>query len=299
MDKNLIKLSAEALGFKVLFDEPMKDHTSFQIGGPADVFVEVTDLEQLPQFIKLLQDKDIPFFVIGKGTNLLISDKGLSGVVLVIADEKIAINGNEITCAAGARLSKLCLEAKNQSLSGLEFACGIPGTVGGAVYMNAGAYGGEIKDVIVSCTSLSKDGKVIVRSSDELELGYRTSVFKQSDEIILSATFKLEIQDKERIRLKMEELLAKRKQKQPLEFPSAGSTFKRPQGYFAAALIEQCGLKGVSVGDAEVSTKHSGFVINRGNATCCDVLELIDVIKKEVYQKTGVELETEVIFKGR
>lgn len=296
MSFQTIKSGAEALGFNVDLNEQMKKHTSFLIGGPADLFVEVKDVNKLPQLMALINEHNVPCYIIGKGTNLLVSDAGLRGVVLFIADETITVDGNRVTCAAGVKLTKLCLEAKNHSLSGLEFACGIPGTVGGAVYMNAGAYGGEVKDVIVSCTSLTRDGRLITRTAEELNLGYRTSVFKSNDEIILSATFELKSGDKEEIRGAMEELLAKRKAKQPVEFPSAGSTFKRPDGYFAAALIEECGLKGVSVGSAEVSVKHSGFVINKGGATCNDVLQLIELIKETVLREKNVELETEVIY---
>lgn len=299
MDIMKLKSGAEALGFKCTLNEPMKEHTSFLIGGPADIFVEVSDVSKLSRLLGVLKETEVPYTVVGKGTNLLVSDEGICGAVIFMADESLQFNGETVTAAAGVKLTKMCVEAKLRSLSGLEFACGIPGTVGGAVYMNAGAYGGEIKDVILSCTSLTKDGLVVTRTADELCLGYRTSVFKENEEIILSATFGLCEGDKETIRATMEDLLQKRKSKQPVEFPSAGSTFKRPEGYFAAALIEQCGLKGYSVGDAEVSVKHSGFVINKGNASAQDVLKLIDDIKKRVLEQTGVCLEPEVIFKGR
>ena len=294
-----LKSGAEALGFKCTLSEPMREHTSFLIGGPADIFIEVSDVSKMPQLLEILKETKVPYTVVGRGTNLLVSDEGISGAVVFMADETLKFDDQTVTASAGVKLIKMCVEAKVRSLSGLEFACGIPGTVGGAVYMNAGAYGGEIKDVIVSCTSLTEDGQIITRTADELCLGYRASVFKENKEIILSATFKLRDGDKETIRATMEDLLQKRKSKQPVEFPSAGSTFKRPEGYFAAALIEQCGLKGYSVGGAEVSVKHSGFVINKGNATATDVLQLIDDIKKVVLEQTGVCLEPEVIFKGR
>jgi len=299
VDIKSLKSGAEALGFRCTLDEPMREHTSFLIGGPADLFIEVADVNKMPQLLALLKECDVPFTVVGRGTNLLVSDEGIGGAVVFMADESLNFDGETVTAAAGVKLTKMCVEAKVLSLSGFEFACGIPGTVGGAVYMNAGAYGGEIKDVIVSCTSLTQDGKVVTRTADELALGYRTSIFKTNGEIILSAAFKLIKGNKETIRSTMEDLLQKRKAKQPVEFPSAGSTFKRPEGYFAAALIEQCGLKGYSVGDAEVSVKHSGFVINKGNATAADVLQLIEDIKKTVFEQTGVNLEMEVIFKGR
>ena len=294
-----VKLAAKALGFECFENELMTCHTTFNIGGPADLFVEVSDVNKLPEILKVIKEEGLPVTVIGKGSNLLVSDNGVDGVVLCICDEAIKVDGLEIECAAGLRLTKLCLAAKNSSLSGLEFACGIPGTVGGAVFMNAGAYGGEINDVLVSCTSVDLDGNVKVRRKEELKHGYRTSIYKDNNEIIISAKFSLQTGDSEQIRARMEELLSKRKQKQPLEFPSAGSTFKRPEGYFAGTLIEECGLKGRSVGGAEVSVKHAGFVINKGGATCDDVENLIKLIKSTVLKEKGVELETEVIRLGR
>lgn len=299
MNIEKLKSGAEALGFSFKENELMRNHTSFLIGGPADLFIEVSDVGKMPQLLAVLKDTEVPFTVIGKGTNLLVSDEGISGAVICISDRALSFEGDTVTAAAGVKLIKLCAEVKERSLSGLEFACGIPGSVGGAVYMNAGAYGGEIKDVIISCTSLTQGGEIVIRTAEELELGYRTSVFKKNNEIILSAVFKLQAGEKDEIKAKMDFLLAKRKSKQPVEFPSAGSTFKRPEGYFAAALIEECGLKGYSVGDAEVSRKHSGFIINKGNATAKDVLQLIEDIKKTVLKQKGVVLETEVIFKGR
>ena len=294
-----VKTIAKALGFKCLENELMKCHTTFNIGGPADLFIEVSDVNKLPEILKAIKEEQLPLTIIGKGSNLLVSDKGIEGVVLCICDETIKIEGETVNCAAGLRLSRLCLDAKNSSLSGLEFACGIPGTVGGAVFMNAGAYGGEINDVLVSCTSVDLDGNVKVRRNEELKLGYRTSIYKENKEIIISAEFKLQSGDSEQIRAKMEELLSRRKQKQPLEFPSAGSTFKRPLGYFAGVLIEECGLKGCAIGGAEVSVKHAGFVINKGGATCEDIENLIDLIKSTVLKQKGIELETEVIRLGR
>lgn len=299
MDILNFKQQAEALGLKCLENEPMKAHTSFSIGGPADLFIYVDAVEKLPDLLRAAKKYGVPVTVVGKGSNLLISDNGIEGAVLCICDEAMDIDGDTVRCAAGVRLTKLCLAAKNAALGGLEFACGIPGTVGGAVFMNAGAYGGEIKDVIVSCTSVTPDGELTVRTADELELGYRTSVYKRTKEIIISAEFKLTAGDSEQIRSKMEELLSKRRQKQPLEYPSAGSTFKRPEGYFAGTLIEECGLKGFSIGGAQVSEKHAGFVINKGNACCEDVLRLIEHIQKTVLDKRNVCLETEVVKLGR
>ncbi len=294
---NILNLALD-LGFKTYENEPLCNRTTFKIGGPADLLIECREIAKLPVLLKEIKANEIPLTVMGNGSNLLVSDNGIRGVVLVITDDSVTVSGDTITASAGAKLSKLCNLALENGLSGLEFGFGIPGTVGGAVYMNAGAYGGEIKQVITSVTSITRSGKIITRSVDELKLGYRTSVFKKENDVILSAEFKLQSDEKEAIREKMYDFLSRRKDKQPLEFPSAGSTFKRPEGYFAGALIEQCGLKGFSIGGAEVSTKHAGFVINRGNATCKDVKELIKHIQETVFSKTGVMLETEVIYLG-
>ncbi len=298
MDYTKIILFALSLECKCFESEPLSTRTTFKIGGPADWLIECCDCEKLPQLLAEIKKENIPLTVIGKGSNLLVSDDGVRGIVLVITDDSITVNGDRITASAGVKLSKLCNAALENGLSGLEFGFGIPGTVGGAVYMNAGAYGGEIKQVIVSATSITRDGKLITRSAEELALGYRTSVFKTNDEIILSAKFKLAPSEKTEIKAKMDDFLSRRKDKQPLEYPSAGSTFKRPEGYFAGALIEQCGLKGFAVGGAEVSRKHAGFVINHGNATCQDVKSLIKHIQSTVFEKCGVNLETEVIYLG-
>ncbi len=296
MNLEKVKQKACELGFKYTENEPMKVHTTFRIGGPAELFIECCDVDKIGELLTTIKNKGCPLTVIGKGSNLLVSDNGIKGVVLYICDDAVTVNGNVITANAGAKLSKVCLAAVDSCLSGLAFAWGIPGSVGGAVYMNAGAYGGEIKQSIVSATSVTRDGEVIVRSADELALGYRTSIFKKADEIILSATFELIPSKKSEIKAKMDDFLGRRKDKQPLEYPSAGSTFKRPEGYFAGALIEQSNLKGFSVGGAEVSTKHAGFVINKDNATAKDVLELIRHIQSTVKANFNVNLETEVIF---
>lgn len=298
MDYSRIIRLASDLGFIVFENEPLCTRTSFKIGGPADLLLECHDTAKLPILLQEIKANEIPLTVMGNGSNLLVSDSGIKGVVLVIADDSVTVLGNKIKASAGVKLSKLCNVALENGLSGLEFGFGIPGTVGGAVYMNAGAYGGEIKQVITLVTSITQSGEIVTRNIDELELGYRTSVFKKENDVILSAEFKLQSDDKETIREKMYDFLSRRKDKQPLEFPSAGSTFKRPEGYFAGALIEQCGLKGFSIGGAEVSTKHAGFIINRKNATCKDVKELIKHIQETVFSKTGVMLETEVIYLG-
>ncbi len=289
---------AKTLGCKCYENERLSNRTTFKIGGPADWLVECYDTSKLPLLLSLIKKEKIPLTVIGKGSNLLVSDQGIRGLVLVITEDTVTVNGDIVTASAGAKLSKLCNFALENGLSGLEFGFGIPGSVGGAVYMNAGAYGGEIKQAIVSVSSITRDGKLKIRSVKELEMGYRNSVFKSNDEIILSADFKLIQDKKENIRYRMDDYISRRKEKQPLEYPSAGSTFKRPEGNFAGSLIERCGLKGSSVGDAEVSRKHAGFVINKGNATCSDVLELISHIKNTVLKETGIKLETEIIYLG-
>ena len=291
-----VALKAKELGFVCRENEMMSAHTTFRIGGPAKVFIECNDIEKLWELLAVIRAENVPFWVVGKGSNLLISDNGLDGVVLYICDDKVMVDGNVITANAGAKLSTVCLAARDASLTGLEFAWGIPGSVGGAVYMNAGAYGGEIKQTIISATSITLDGELKHYDADQLELGYRTSIFKKNGEIILSAVFRLETAEKQDIQAKMDDFLGRRKNKQPLEYPSAGSTFKRPEGYFAGALIEQSNLKGFSVGGAEVSVKHAGFVINKNNATCKDVLGLIKHIQSTVKTNFNVDLETEVIF---
>ncbi len=280
--------------------EPMFLHTSFKIGGNADVFVTVKNRDELKRAVLYLKNNQIPYMVIGKGSNLLVSDKGIDGAVISLSMlDDISVSEHEITVGAGVTLATLCKTALENSLSGLEFSFGIPGAVGGAVYMNAGAYGGEIKDCIVSCEYLDDDGEIKTIKAEDMALGYRTSIFKENNNIILSATFKLKKGDKCEIKSAMEDFLSRRKEKQPLEYPSAGSTFKRPKGYFAGALIEQNNLKGVSVGDAQVSCKHAGFIINKGEATAKDVLELIDKIRETVLENDKVELCPEVIFVGR
>jgi len=281
-------------------NEPMRLHTSFKIGGEADLFVNVGSVEQLRAVIVKANELKLPFFVIGKGSNLLVSDKGIEGVVISISSlDEITVKGNTLTAFSGASLASVCTVALENSLSGLEFAYGIPGSVGGALFMNAGAYGGEMSQVVKSATYVTTDGEIGEISIKDMQLGYRTSVFKTNNAIITSVTFELLKGDKGEIKAKMLDFTNRRVQKQPLEYPSAGSTFKRPEGYFAGALIEENGLKGKSVGGAQVSIKHAGFVINTGDATCCDVLKLIEFIQNTIKENNGVELETEVIFIGR
>lgn len=281
--------------------EPMSGHTSFKIGGEADLFVLPESSEQLRLVLNFAKTEKIPCFVIGNGSNLLVSDKGIDGVVISTAKmNKIKLVGDDmISAEAGASLTAVCLFAEKNSLSGLEFAYGIPGSVGGALYMNAGAYGGEMAHVVESAESIDEKGNPKNRSMEELNLGYRKSVFVGSSEVITSVVFKLKKGDREKISNDMNTFMGKRKASQPLDFPSAGSTFKRPEGYYAAALIDECGLKGKTVGKARVSEKHAGFVINGGGATCEDVLGIIEVIKETVKKEKGVDLHTEVIFTGR
>ncbi len=280
--------------------EPMCRHTTFKIGGPADLYFLVPDAERLQKLIVKLRAMNIPFMVIGNGSNLLVSDQGIEGAVIELsAIREISVEDNCITCGAGAMLSSLCIRACEHDLSGLEFAYGIPGTVGGAVFMNAGAYGGEMRDVITSGKILTPQGTVTEIQAEEMNLGYRTSRFQTSGEILLQVTFRLKTGDSVQIKHRMDELLCRRKEKQPLEFPSAGSTFKRPEGYFAGALIEQNGLKGLRRGGAMVSEKHAGFVVNCGSATAADVQEVIKVVQNTVLQHNGILLEPEVLLVGR
>lgn len=300
-DYLLYKSQLEEMGCDVKVDEPMKNHTSFKIGGAADVFVTVRDNAELSAVVALANQKKIPLFVLGNGSNLLVSDKGIRGIVLKLGGRFSNIGFNSdgtIHCGTGALLSKLCAFALEHSLTGLEFAWGIPGSCGGAAFMNAGAYGGEMKDAVVSCEHMNMQGECGTFAYDELDFGYRHSVYSRGEYIITGINLRLEKGDKVEIQSKMDDLMKRRKDKQPLEFPSAGSVFKRPEGYFAGSLIEQCGLKGASIGGAAVSTKHAGFIINTGNATCEDVLSLISEIQSKVKSETGVELVCEVRKKG-
>lgn len=281
-------------------NEPMRAHTTFKIGGEADIFIIPASPAALISAVKKCTGLEIPYFILGNGSNLLVSDGGIEGAVISLAGiNGISADGEKITCGAGAMLSSVCLKALSLSLTGLEFAYGIPGTAGGALYMNAGAYGGQMADVIESAECLTASGEIKTLKKEDMRLGYRSSVFKKGGLIIISLTLALKKGDKAEIKAEMDELLNRRKQKQPLEYPSAGSTFKRPEGYFAGALIEKNGLKGLSVGGAQVSEKHAGFVINRGGATAADVKALIGKIQKKVFENDGVMLEPEVIFTGR
>lgn len=274
----------------------LKEHTSFKIGGKADLTVFPNSTEKIAKLVCAAKENNIPLLVIGKGSNLLVSDNGFRGLVICTGKfEKIElIDDTTIRCTSGTPLLKLCRFALENSLSGLEFAYGIPGSAGGAAYMNAGAYGGEMKNVLISCEHIDENGNISSLSGEELRLGYRCSAYTDSGFIITSLTLKLNKGDKNEIEAEMNELMKKRKEKQPLDFPSAGSTFKRPEGYFAGALIEQCGLKGCRVGGAMVSEKHAGFIVNAKDASSEDVIRLIAHCRKVVFEKTGVMLEPEV-----
>ncbi len=294
---NLFLQELNKLNIEYTANAPMKEHTSFKIGGNADFFISVKNTDELKAVINLCRENKVPYMLIGNGSNLLINDNGIKGAVIRLDGDfkNITVNGDEIVAGAGASLTKLCLDAYKASLTGLEFGYGIPGSVGGAAYMNAGAYGGEMKDVIVSCTHLDKDLNIGTFSLDDLDLSYRHSAYMKGEYIILSVKLKLNKGDSAAIKAHMDLFMQKRMDKQPLEYPSAGSVFKRPQGAFAAALIEECGLKGRTVGGAQVSEKHSGFIINTGDASCQDVLDLVKIIQYEVKEKTGFELEREII----
>ncbi len=274
---------------------PISEFLTFRVGGPCKAMVFPDTIGKIRIIVEFLRNNNLKYFVIGRGSNLIAPDSGYDGVIINTCNlESISIDDNILTCAAGTPLIKACRFALENSLSGFECLYGIPGTVGGAVYMNAGAYGGEIKDTIISASHIDENGDIVTIPSDKLDLSYRHSIYSDKDYLIVSASFKLVKGDRVEIKDKMETLMGKRKDKQPLEFPSAGSTFKRPTGYFAGALIEENGLKGYTVGGAQVSEKHAGFVINKGNATCDDILKVIEHCRETVFKATGVTLETEV-----
>ena len=301
MNQNITEIFIELLGKDhVHINEPMSRHTSFRIGGPADYFLQPSDTEQIKKILDICRENKLPFFVLGNGSNLLVSDTGFSGVIIQLFHnfERIIVEDTLIRAQAGALLSGIAVAARDHSLTGFEFAGGIPGTLGGAVVMNAGAYGGEMKHVLKEATVMTQSGEIIIIPADKLNMGYRTSVIKEAGYIVLDAVLSLQKGDQKEIRAKMKELTDLRVSKQPLEYPSAGSTFKRPEGYFAGKLIMDAGLRGYQVGGAQISEKHCGFVINKGNATASDVLRLIEDVKNRVYEQFGVNLEPEVKFLG-
>lgn len=285
---------------KIFVDELMKKHTTFRIGGMADVLVKPESEQEVLAVCRACREAQIPCIIIGNGSNLLVSDKGIRGVVIKLFENfsDIKVEGDIITAKSGASLSKLGKLAQEHSLTGFEFACGIPGTLGGACVMNAGAYGGEMKDILLSVTAMDKEGNVKEYFPEDMELAYRSSIFAKEQLIVLSAKLKLAAGNQDEIQEKMKDLAFRRRDKQPLEYPSAGSTFKRPDGYFAGKLIMDAGLRGFSVGDAAVSEKHCGFVINKGNATATDVCELMKQVSQRVNAEFGVSLEPEVKLVG-
>lgn len=279
-------------------NEPMSKHTSFKVGGNADYFVKAQTVEQVINVKKYAEENNIPLYVIGNGSNILVTDKGIRGIVLKIDLQKIEINEEEVTVGAGVKVMALAQKLLGEELTGFEELSGIPGTIGGAIRMNAGAYGKEIKDICIQTTCLDENNNIKILKNNEQDFSYRHSIFEDKKYIILETKLKLEKGKKEEIKGKMEELSAKRKEKQPWEYPSAGSTFKRKEGVITAKLIDECGLKGYSIGGAEVSKKHAGFVINKGNATAKDILDLIEYIKKNVYEKFNIEIEEEIEIIG-
>lgn len=286
----------------IKYNESMKKHTTMKVGGEAKVLVEPESVEEIKQVIDFAKENNIAYYVIGKGSNLLVSDDGIDGIVIKISSKfsDIKVDGNTIYATSGASMPLVSITAKNNMLSGFEFACGIPGTIGGGVKMNAGAYGSEISNIVTEITYLDEDGSIKTIKNKDAKFGYRDSIFKQNDKlVILSAKFELEKKEENKeIEKIMSENNTSRRQKQPIELPNFGSVFKRPEGHFVGPMIIECGLQGYNVGDAQVSTKHAGFIVNLGNATCKDVEELIEIIKEKVYEKFNVHLETEVQFIG-
>ena len=293
MLEKLQKMLGEA---KVLVNEPMTSHTTFRIGGPADYFVMPETVEELANVLKLCKEENTPYFILGNGSNLLVGDKGFRGVVIQLYKnfDGLSVEGTKITAKSGAMLIRVAKEAGKAGLTGLEFASGIPGTIGGAMVMNAGAYGGEMKDVVTSVTVLTKDGDIKTLSGDEMNFRYRGSVVEDEGYIVLEAVMELKEGNLEEIQARMDELSVQRRTKQPIEYPSAGSTFKRPEGYFAGKLIQDAELRGYQVGGAQVSEKHCGFVINAGGATAADVMQLMQDVSDKVMEQFGVTLEPEV-----
>ncbi|WP_270647277.1 UDP-N-acetylmuramate dehydrogenase [Paeniclostridium hominis] len=302
MDKKFIyKSLLDILDKEEIFlDEPMKNHISFKVGGPADFLVKPKNEEQIKKLVTLLKEENIPYIIVGNGSNLLVKDGGIRGVVIKIADNfnNFEVKDTTVFSQSGALLSFMGKAVLNNNLTGFEFAAGIPGTLGGAIAMNAGAYGGEMKDIIKSVRLMDEEGNIFELKNEEMEFGYRKSILSKKDYIVLSAILELQEGNHDEIKNRMRELTKSRVTKQPLNLPSAGSTFKRPEGHFAAKLIEDSGLKGLTLGKAQVSDKHAGFVVNLGNAKAKEILDLIDVVKSTVYSKFGVMLEEEVKILG-
>ena len=296
---NMQERFSALLGDRAVSHEPLSRHTSFQIGGVADYFLLPQTAQELAQVITLCREAGLPFYLMGNGTNLLVGDAGFRGAVVTLSRmQSVAIKGTEIEAQAGAALARVSQDARDAGLSGLAFACGIPGSVGGAVVMNAGAYGGEVRDVLKTVTVLTRAGEVRELPKEALGLGYRHSNLMETGDIVLGAVFSLTPGDREEIADEMRSLLRERAAKQPLNLPSAGSTFKRPTGYYAGKLIQDAGLAGFQVGGAQVSTKHCGFVVNTGGASAKDVKDLVGEVSRIVYESFGVRLEPEIRYLG-
>lgn len=295
-----LKHQAESLGCKVLLNEPMSHHTSFKIGGPADLFIEISNPTQLTNMLKLLTKENIAYFILGNGSNILVSDKGIRGCVLKLTGEfdHIKTNNDVIEVGAAVLLSRAANYAMKHSLSGLEFASGIPASMGGAVYMNAGAYESQMSDIVIECNHVTPTGEFFTLKNKDINFGYRHSIYTDGKNIITSIKLQLIHKDTNIIQNTMADLSKKRREKQPLSLPSAGSVFKRPKGHFAGTLIEQCNLKGLTSGGAMVSEKHAGFIVNYDHASCQNVLDLINLIQNTVYTKTGIKLEPEIKIIG-
>ncbi len=297
IDKIYCDLKEKISEEKIVLNANMKEYTSFKIGGNADILVTVKNIEEVKEVLEISKQNNCPIFILGNGTNILVKDNGIRGIVLRNRIDNIEINDKEVIVGAGVKNSVLAQKLLKAKLSGFEFAAGIPGTIGGAIKMNAGAYGGEIKDILVETTYMDYEGNINTILKEKHEFSYRKSVFKEKKVIILYAKLKFQKSDIETIKSLMEKNENSRKEKQPLEFPNAGSTFKRGEDFITAQLIDECGLKGYKIGDAEVSTKHAGFVVNKGNATAEDVIKLVEDIKKKVYNKfnKNINLEIEII----
>ena len=301
IEKTVVEEIKKMLPSDIIFEnEPMKKHTTFSVGGEAKLYICIKEISQLQQLMSYLTGNKIPYFIIGNGSNLLVSDNGYNGVIIEIGNafSGVLVENNRIRAKAGTLLSKVSNYAMKEALSGIEFASGIPGTIGGAVVMNAGAYDGEMKQVVKEVTLLCPDGKIITLSNDEMKFGYRFSVIKENPYVVLEVVLELDKKEQEEIKKKMEDFSNRRREKQPLEYPSAGSTFKRPKGYYAGKLIMDSDLRGFKIGGAQVSEKHCGFIINKDNAVAKDIYLLVKEVQRRVKETSGVMLEPEIIFLG-
>ncbi|MBQ3915346.1 MAG: UDP-N-acetylmuramate dehydrogenase [Ruminococcus sp.] len=297
IDLTRLKELCDKLGCRMITECPLSEYITFKFGGPCRALVSVNAAKSASELVKFLRSEGIRFGILGRGSNVLAADEGFDGVILLFGSDHagISVEGNRITCKSGALLASACVHAQQSGLTGMERLFGIPGTVGGALYMNAGAYLSEMKDIVVSAEYIDEQGNICTMNAEDMKLSYRHSIFAEKDYIITAVTMELQNGDPDEIKATMSEYMHKRSDKQPLDYPSAGSTFKRPEKGYASALIDQCGLKGMSVGGAQVSEKHAGFVINTGAATCNDVIQLCDKVKAVVKEKTGITLELEPV----